>query len=78
MYIWNTYINPDALIVESARKYSRIAGSLSYMPFTRQKRYTKKWEIKRYAEHICNIINGYGEFNAVIKEIKVTYTEDDR
>ena len=49
----------------------------SYIPFTRQKRFAKKWEIKRYAEHEANRINDMGEFNAIIKEIKVTYEEEE-
>lgn len=50
---------------------------VSYIPFTRQKRFAKKWEIKYYAENEARIINSYGEFNAVIKEIKLTYTEEE-
>ena len=76
MYIWNPYINTESLIIQHAKRYSRF-GTSSYMSFTRQKRNAKKWKVKRYPERIVNIINSYGEFNAVIKEIKVTYTEEE-
>ena len=49
----------------------------SYLPFTRQKKYAKKWEIKRYANPNARLINSIGEFNAIVKEIKVTYQEEE-
>lgn len=49
----------------------------AYLPFTRQKKNAKKWQIKRYADWEARIINDIGEFNAVVKEIKITYTEEE-
>ena len=75
MYCFNRFINPDSEIVKNANKYY-VIGTSSYLPFTRKKQNAKKWEIKSYAEHTARIINELGEFNAVIKEIKVTYEEE--
>lgn len=50
---------------------------LAYLPFTRQKKNAKKWQIKRYADWEAHIINDIGQFNAVVKEIKVTYQEEE-
>ena len=50
---------------------------ISHIPFTRLKKNAKKWEIKSYAEHEARIINDKHMFNAEIKEIKVTYTEEE-
>jgi len=76
MYCFNNFINPDSEIVKNANKY-RAIGSWSYLPFTRKKQNAKKWEVKRYAEDIVRIMNKLGEFNAIIKEIKVTYNEEE-
>jgi len=51
--------------------------SSSYLPFTRQKRFAKKWQIKEYADRNAEYINEKGQFNAVVKEIKITYTEEE-
>ena len=50
----------------------------AYLPFTRQKKNAKKWQIKRYADHEASIINNIGEFNAIVKEIKITYIEEEK
>ena len=73
MYIFNPHIHPESNIVKEAKKYT--FGS--YLPFTRQKRFAKKWEIKRYPDWEAMLINEKGEFNAVVKEIKVTYEEEE-
>ncbi len=75
MYCFNRFINPHSEIAWNTNKYRGI-GTWSYLPFTRKKQNAKKWEIKRYAEDTARIINGLGEFNAIIKEIKVTYEEE--
>jgi len=49
----------------------------AYLPLTRQKKNAKKWEIKRYADFNALLINDLGEFNAIVKEIKITYTEEE-
>jgi hypothetical protein len=41
------------------------------------KKNAKKWEIKRYPDWEAMLINEKGEFNAVVKEIKVTYEEEE-
>ncbi len=48
-----------------------------YLPFTRQKKNAKKWQVKRYADWTAHLINGVGEFEATVKEIKITYTEEE-
>lgn len=49
----------------------------SYLPYTRQKKNAKKWQIKRYPDLEARSINDIGEFNAIVKEIKVTYEEKE-
>ena len=50
----------------------------AYLPFTRQKKNAKKWQIKRYADWEAHKINDIGEFNAIVKEIKITYIEEEK
>ena len=76
MYIFNRHINPESEIIKHARQYN-IFSSNSHIPFTRQKKNARKWQIKRYAEQNARWINGIGQFNAIVKEIKVTYTEEE-
>ena len=52
-------------------------GNQTYLPFTRNKKSAKKWQIKKYANIVAHIINLKGEFNAVVKEIAVTYIEKE-
>ena len=73
MYTFNPHVHPDSFVSKEAKKYTY--GS--YLPFTRLKKNAKKWEIKRYPELEARIINDKGDFNAVIKEIKVTYEEEE-
>ena len=49
----------------------------SYLPFTRKKTNAKKWQIKSYADGEAKWLNNTGEFNAIVKEIKVTYQEEE-
>ena len=49
----------------------------SHLPYTRQKKNAKKWQVKRYADWYANIINDRGEFKATVKEIKITYEEEE-
>ena len=62
---------------ETAHIESTFGKWTSYIPFTRQKKFAKKWEIKRYPDWKARLINEKGEFNAVVKEIKVTYEEEE-
>lgn len=75
MYLWN-YKDSNRNISEEAIKYRGI-GDWSYLPFTRQKKFAKKWQIKEYAENISRLIESRGEFTCSIKEIKITYTEEE-
>ena len=49
----------------------------SYLPFTRKKTNAKKWQIKSYADGEAKWLNNTAEFNAIVKEIKVTYQEEE-
>lgn len=79
MYLFNPYINPGSEFMNEnhAKKYFGLCGNSLYLPFTRKKNNAKKWEIKRYAEQIAECINNRHEFNAIVKEIKVIYEEEE-
>lgn len=51
--------------------------SSSYLPFTRQKRFAKKWQIREYADNNARFINEKGQFTAIVKEIKIIYEETE-
>jgi len=76
------YFNPKASANEMYVGYGKDKNpyqgwSSSYLPFTRQKRFAKKWQIKEYADRNAKYVNEYGQFNAIVKEIKITYTEEN-
>ena len=76
------YYNPKASSNEmyvgyGADKNPYRFWSSSHLPFTRQKKFAKKWEIKRYPDDIADTINRIGQFTAVVKEIKITYIEEE-
>ena len=76
------YFNPKATSNETYVGYGPDKNpyrywSSSHLPFTRQKKFAKKWQIKEYAEKNARMINGVGQFTAIIKEIKLTYTEEE-
>jgi hypothetical protein len=48
----------------------------SHLPLTRRKECAKKWQIKSAAEHAFMYIDTH-VFKPVIKEIKVTYEEEE-
>ena len=78
MYLYYSYKHKCHPTDEDNEHLAKTFGKYtSYIPFTRQKRFAKKWEIKRYPDWEARIINDMGEFNAVVKEIKVTYEEED-
>lgn len=78
MYLGFNYVekrhNTDEEIEHLKSTFGRY---VSYLPFTRQKKFAKKWEIRRYPEWEADIINKMGEFNCIVKEIKVTYEEEE-
>ena len=57
--------------------YRSISSGFNYLPFTRKKQWAKRWEKKYYAQKTANIINSKGQFDAVVKEIKMTYEEEE-
>lgn len=76
------YFNPNASSNEAYVGYGKERNPYQYwnhghLPFTRQKRYAKKWQIKEYANKNARLINSVGQFTAVVKEIKLTYTETE-
>ena len=78
MYLYYSYKNKRHL-TEQEKDYIDVTFGkwTSHIPFTRLKKNAKKWEIKRYADWNAMLINEKGEFNAVVKEIKVTYEEEE-
>lgn len=55
-------------------------GSLisnGHLPFTRQKKFAKKWQLKKYAEYNARLIEKTGNFKCNIKEIKINYAEEE-
>ena len=76
------YFNPNAISNESCvdnekNPYKHCCNNYGHLPFTRQKKFAKKWQIKRYANRIAELINSAGQFTAVVKEIKLTYIETE-
>lgn len=49
----------------------------SHLPFTRQRKFAKKWQLKEYPERYIKMINNIGQFTAIVKEIKITYEEEE-
>ena len=60
-----------------ANDYKHINNSGPYLPLTRQKRYAKKWQIKKYPNHMKTYLESKGHFKCEIKELKVTYKEEE-
>ena len=76
MYMFNRYVNPDSSVSKNAYRYRGI-GSWSYLPFTRLKKNAKKWQVRSYAEYIERVLKDIGDFEPIIKEIKITYEEEE-
>ena len=55
----------------------KIIGKNSHIPFVRLKNRAKKWQIKGRADWYADYINNKGHFKATVKEIKITYTEEE-
>ena len=78
MYLYYSYKDKRHRTDEETKHIESTFGRFtSHIPFTRQKKNAKKWEIKRYPDWEAMLINEKGEFNAVVKEIKVTYEEEE-
>ena len=81
------YFNPKAASNETYVGYGKDKDgnyknpytywSSSHLPFTRQKKFAKKWQIKEYADNHARRVNEIGHFTAVVKEIKLTYIEEE-
>ena len=57
-------------------RYSSLISN-GHIPFTRQKKFAKKWEIRRYAEQNAYWVENRGDFKCNIKEIRITYEEEE-
>lgn len=78
MYLFYSYRDKRHRTDEETKHIESTFGKyIDHLPFTRLKKNAKKWEIKRYPEWEARIINDMGEFKAEVKEIKVTYTEEE-
>ena len=60
---------------ENIKRYKGLATS--YLPFTRQKKNARKYKKLKQAEWIKSLIDSKGDFKCEIKEIKITYTEEE-
>jgi hypothetical protein len=77
-YVYYDYINKchTDWYEKNISKYGSLINS-GHLPFTRQKKFAKKWQIERYAEKNARWLEMIGEFKCAVKEIKVTYEEED-
>jgi len=75
------YFNPKASSNETYVGYGKdnpyCYWSNSHIPFTRQKKFAKKWQIKEYADKNARWIEQIGHFTPVVKEIKLKYVEEE-
>lgn len=78
MYLLYSYKHNRHRTKEEEQHVINIFGRFaSYIPFTRKKANAKKWQIRSYADGEARWLNNTGEFNAIVKEIKVTYQEEE-
>lgn len=76
------YYNPKAASNETYVGYGKDNNpycywSSSHLPFTRQKKFAKKWQIKEYADRNAKWIEEIGHFTTVVKEIRLKYVEEE-
>ena len=81
------YFNPKAVSNETYVGYGKDENGeyknpysyyrSSHLPFTRQKKFAKKWQIKDCADRYARHINEIGQFTAIVKEIKLIYEEEE-
>ena len=74
VFEWNNSV--EEKVLNHARQYN-IFSSNSHIPFTRQKKNAKKWQISSYPENIVRSLEHIGDVKCTIKEIKITYTEEE-
>lgn len=78
MYLLYSYKHYRPINTEEEQHIINMFGRYtSHLPFTRKKANAKKWQIKSYADGETKWLNNTGEFNAIVKEIKVTYQEEE-
>lgn len=78
MYLLYSYKHNRCINEEEKQHVIDIFGRYaSYLPLTRKKANAKKWQIKSYADGEAELLNKTGEFNAIVREIKVTYQEEE-
>ena len=77
-YIYYDYINKchTDWYEKNHIKYGGLISN-GHLPFTRQKKFAKKWQIKSYAEYWARWVEEIGDFKCNIKEIKITYEETE-
>lgn len=76
MYLGYDYRTYNPIKREVLERY-KLLGRWARLPFTRQKRFAKRWTKDGYADRIAEEINNIGDFNAIVKKINVTYTEEE-
>lgn len=69
---YDSFIEMD----ENIRRYKGLLKQ-SHLPFTRQKKNARKYKKLKQTEWIKTTIENRGDFKCEIKEIKVTYTEEE-
>lgn len=78
MYVFYSYSDKRHLSNEEHEFYRKLIGIKTHIPFTKQKRFAKKWQRKSYAEYEKDLLeqsmSQYFTFDII--EIKVTYTEE--
>ena len=81
MYLYNNAAlhNTDyEHFIEMSENVNRYKGfAKSYLPFTRQKKNARKYKKLKQAECIKSYIERREDFKCEIKEIKLTYTEEE-
>ena len=74
VFEWNNSV--EEKVLNHARQYN-IFSSNSHIPFTRQKKNAKKWQISSYPENIVRSLEHIGDVKCITKEIKISYTEEE-
>ena len=81
MWIFNNqaFLNADNLyLIEANENIKRYKGLVkSYLPFTRQKKNARKYKKLSQAEWIKSLIENRDDFKCKIKEITITYNEEE-
>jgi hypothetical protein len=77
VYIYYSDSKEKAEICEHTKNKYNVLIYAGHLPFTRQKKFAKKWQIKSYAEDLAYKIEKRGDFKCNIKEIKMIYEEEE-